>query len=74
MRLRSDYQCRALGILGVRWTAAAQEIKVGADGKWASQPINLNTLIGRRDAEYTLSAVAVSSTDETSPVTIIRFR
>ena len=74
VRLKIDYQSRALGILGVRGTAASQEIKVGPDGKWASQPINLNTLFGRRDAEYTLSAVTVSSTDETSPVTTIRFR
>ena len=37
--LKFEYVDRVLGVLGVRGTADEQQIKVGADGKWALKPI-----------------------------------
>src|SRR5439155_1000551 len=74
VRLKFEYVDRVLGVLGVRGTADEQQIKVGADGKWASKPIDMSSLFGSRGrTEYTLTATAVSPNDEKSPATVLRF-
>lgn len=74
VRIKVDYNSRALGVLGVKGTVAQQEIKVGPDGKWASTPIELSSLFGRRDTQYTLTAYTVTPTDERSPITTLRIK
>ena len=72
--MKIQYVNRVLGIVGVRGTAGQQDIKVSPDGKWISAPINLASIFGRRDTEYTLSAVVLSTTNEQSAVTTVRFK
>jgi hypothetical protein len=75
VRLKVDYANRVIGgILGLKGTATQVDIKVDNDGKWQSPPLKVESLFGRRDTDYTLSAVAVNANEEPSPVTTLRIR
>jgi hypothetical protein len=75
VRLKIDYANRVIGgVLGLRGTATQVDIKVDNEGKWQSPPLKVESLFGRRDTDYTLSAVAVNANEEPSPVTTLRIR
>lgn len=74
VRLKMDYTQKVLGILGVRGTASQQEIQVGPDGKWATKPLDLGSLLRSRDTQLTLSATTINARQQESPVTTLRIR
>jgi len=74
VRLKIDYASRILGVLGVHGTAAQQDVHVNADGNWASEPIDLTTVPGGRNTEYTITAVAVNAANQQSPATTMTLR
>ena len=74
VRLKVDYENRLFGLVALRGTAVDAIVTTDRNGNWASAPINLGGIAGSRGVEYTLSATAISATEEQSDTTTARFR
>jgi hypothetical protein len=74
VRLKVDYREKVLGVLGVKGTAAQMDVVVRPNGKWESKPIDLGSLLRSRDTELTVSAMAVNSRQQESPLTTQRIK
>lgn len=72
--IRIDYESRVLGGLGVRGSIGEFEATADDQGAFATDSIRLDTLLGRGDVTYTLTAIAVGGDDRRSKETVVRFR
>ena len=61
VRVRTTYSGTVLVILSQQGEANTQEVKVGADGKWQTQPFTLPAPSGLKNIKYTIVATATNS-------------
>jgi hypothetical protein len=74
VRVKVDYSSKLLGLLPVQGTAADTIVTSDKNGNWKTDPIDLNNLLSNRNVDYTISATAISATEEKSTPTQFRFR
>ncbi len=74
VRVKVDYSSKVLGLLPVQGTAADSVVTADGNGNWKTEPIDLKNLFSNRNVDYTISATAVSATDEKSDTTQFRFK
>lgn len=74
VRVKVDYSSKVLGLLPVQGTAADTIVTADRDGNWKTEPIDSKNLLSSRNVDYTISATAISATEEKSETTQYRFR
>jgi hypothetical protein len=66
------YEGRAFGALPLRGTFGSQEVTVGANGRWATQPFDVRLPLGVRRPDVTIRAVATDPAGTRSNPTEVR--
>lgn len=74
VRVKVDYQNKVFGLIAMRGTAADAIVTTDKSGNWESAPVNVGGILGSKGVEYTITATAISATDEQSDTTTARFR
>lgn len=74
VRVKVDYSSKFLGLLPVQGTAADAIVTADSKGNWKTEPIDVKNLLSNRNVDYTISATAISATEEKSDTTQYRFR
>ncbi len=74
VRVKIDYQNKVFGLVSMRGTAADATVTADKNGNWESAPINVGGILGSKGVEYTITATAISASEEQSDTTTARFR
>jgi hypothetical protein len=74
VRLTVEYVSVVLGALHFSGKVADQTVTADEKGNFLSAPVELGTMFGAKDTEYTLKAVIVSTDDTLSEPKVVKFK